>query len=98
MAGFYQVYIHPAVGDGGQVFREKVEKTLNLSLDWYRYDTNAWIIYTTKDAKVWYARLRKHIANGGRIFVCHVDMSDRMGWMPRTFWDWVKRVRESRGL
>jgi len=94
MAGFYHVYIRTAnfVPDDAQ--RALIESSLNLAKDWYRYDPNNYIIYTSKDAKIWTQRLMRWIKEGGFLLVCRIDPTDKNGWMPKTFWDWMSKLKE----
>jgi hypothetical protein len=67
-----------------------IEKTFNLAIDWFRFHSSMWVIYTNQDAETWYHRLKEFIHPGGHLFVCKLDVTDRHGWLPKAFWDWVQ--------
>jgi hypothetical protein len=27
----------------------------------------------------------------GTLFICKLDISERQGWMPKKFWEWLKK-------
>lgn len=90
MAEYYNIYIKAKVG----VTQEQVEKTINLAVDWYRYDDGLYIVYTTTDEDKWFERLKKHVDPKGYLFICKLDISKRNGWMQKAFWEWLKKPRK----
>ena len=88
-ASFYYIYIPPRTG----VAASEVEKTMNLAIDWFRFDDLNWIVYTTSDAKKWYSRLQKFVDPGGHVLVVKLDTSDYWGFMSKQLWEWLKKVR-----
>jgi hypothetical protein len=93
MSGLYCAYLRPRIGSVGEAKRKSIEKTLRTALAWYRCDSNTWIICTVKDARIWYARLGKHVKPGGHVFISRLDVSDRAGWMPKAFWEWMALMK-----
>jgi len=89
MAGFYMVYLDRNL----DVTIDDVKKTFDLALEWYRINSELWIIYSTGDAEKWYSRLKKYIKDGGHIFVCKLNIADRQGWMSKEFWNWLRETR-----
>lgn len=87
MANFYHVFIQPKKG----VTSDQVEKKMNLSLDWFRYTSSVWILYSTSRIDKWQERLRPFVDPGGSLFLCRLDISQRKGWMKQEFWDWIKK-------
>ena len=73
----------------------QVETTMNLAVDWFRYDQKNWIIYTTSDAKKWYARLKPFVEPGGNIFICKFDAGDYFGYMSKELWGWIEKYKGS---
>jgi hypothetical protein len=86
MPSYYHIMIIPKQGAD----RHDIEEAFNLALDWFRFHSTMWVIYTNKDAETWYHRLKGFVQPGGHLFVCKLDVSDRHGWLPRAFWDWVQ--------
>ena len=89
MAAFYLVTISKT-GRAGVSSRERIQETLDLAFDWYRYNDNTWVIFTNKDAKAWYRLLEKFAKPGGQLLIARLDMNDKFGWMPKTFWKWIE--------
>jgi hypothetical protein len=92
MPSYYHVLIFPKSG----VDPKRIEKKFDLARDWFRFNSTNWVIETNKDADTWYARLKEFVQPGGNLFICKLDISDRQGWMPRTFWDWLRPRKASR--
>jgi hypothetical protein len=92
MTNFYHVFIKPKKG----VTSDRVEKTMNLSVDWFRCTPSVWILYSTSRIDKWQERLRPLVDSDGCLFLCRLDMSKRNGWMTRSFWEWIKK-NENRG-
>jgi hypothetical protein len=74
---------------------KRIEKKFDLALDWFRFNSTCWIVYSSKDAETWYSRLKEFVNPGGKLFVCRLDPSDRQGWLPKPFWDWLKEKEHS---
>jgi len=80
--------------------REAIEAVLNKAKDWFRYASNCWIIYTTKDAQTWSDRLRKVPGMEGHtsFLICEMSLGrkeKRAGWLPKEAWDWIDKDRTS---
>jgi len=89
MGKFLHVYIVPKDG----ITKEDIERKLNLGIDWYRYDDNLYIVYTTSDVKKWQSRLIDFVKNGGKLFISEFNISNRAGWLNRDFWNWLNKKR-----
>ena len=86
MANLYQIYISPKKG----ILQSQVEEKMNLAVDWYRLHDSVWVVETTSDAAKWQTRLRPLVVPDGVLFICKLDTSDRQGWMPKKYWEWIK--------
>lgn len=91
MAKFYHIYILPKIG----IQQSEVERKMNISLDWIRYDTNCYVVYTTSNVNRLTARFKPLVEPNGRLFICELDISNRNGWMSKSFWDWIKKDRNN---
>jgi hypothetical protein len=69
---------------------EALEETFDRALDWYRYAPSCWVVWTSSTPEKWYSRLKKHLDTGEHVFICELNVSERSGWMPRKFWDFLK--------
>jgi len=90
MARFYQVYINPRE----EITREQIQKKLDIAIDWFRYDSKNWVVFTSSDEDKWFERLKSFVQNGGNLFICKLDISTRQGWMSKDFWDWIDKNRK----
>ena len=86
---FFHVYLRPRPG----ITVKQIEEKMNLSIDWYHYDTHNWIVYSTVDVHKLWARFRPLVSPGGNIFVCEFNAQHRNGWMPQALWTWFKKDR-----
>mgnify|MGYP001156665812 CR=1 FL=1 len=86
MAEFYHIYVFPKNG----ITKDQIEKKMNLAVDWIRYGSNNYIVYTTSDKDKWKARLIDFVKPEGSLLICKLDVNDRQGWMSRKFWEWLK--------
>lgn len=85
MAKFYHIYLDPKSG----VTLDQIKSKMDLALDWFKYDSKNWIVYTISDAKALYARLEPLFRDGGSLFICSLDMTDYWGWMSNDMWQWI---------
>ena len=73
---------------------EEIELVLNGAKDWFRYAPNCWLIYTSRDPKVWGERLKKiPWMKAQNYLICPMNLKDRSGWLPRSVWDWINAER-----
>mgnify|MGYP004561589991 CR=1 FL=1 len=70
---------------------ENFINTLNKANDWIEFQDKVWLVWTKQTSKTWYERLKPHIGERDNLFVIAADVTDRGGWMPRAFWEFVKR-------
>ncbi len=49
-----------------------------------------WFIKSDLNEQSVYDSLRPYIDDNDMLFVVEISDSDRQGWMPRSFWDWIK--------
>ena len=83
---FYHIYATPKKGES----IESIEKKLDLAIDWFKYSKSVWIVYSTSDVSKWMKRLKPLVEPDGRLFICELNISNRNGWMNKSFWDWLK--------
>ena len=89
MGRYLHIYINPKEG----VSNEKVETQMNLAVDWYRYVSDSYVVYTTSDLEKWQGRLQPLIEPDGRLLIFEIKVNSRNGWMPQDFWDWLNKPR-----
>ena len=87
---FLHIYLQPNTG----VTDSQVEAKMNLALDWFSYDENVWVVYSTADMTKWKSRLAPIAGDSGRYFVCEADPTkERVGWMSKSLWKWLGKDR-----
>jgi len=72
---------------------KELEPVFDNAIDWFRYSSTAWIVWSTSDSERWYERLRPHISDKDSMFIAALDAKDRQGWMSKSFWDWINQNR-----
>lgn len=87
MGKFIHIHIKPTK----EVTKKQVETKLNLAVDWYRYDDNLYIVYTTANIDKWQTRLLELVETDGNLFICELQIENRNGWMNSAFWDWIRK-------
>lgn len=70
---------------------DSLRTDLDTATDWIEIKNNTWLIWTRRSARSWYGRLKPKLKKSERLFATRVDLSDRGGWMPRAFWDFIKQ-------
>jgi len=90
-ANFYHITLVPRAG----VTDEEVRKKFDSAVDWFSYAPNAWIVYTTSNAKKWKERLLPLVKSGGKLLICKLDKSDYTGWANVQLWEWLRQPRET---
>jgi len=88
-AKFYVIHIIPKP----EVSSDDIKVVMNKALDWYQASSSFWVVYSTSDAKKWYARLTESVKDEGFVFICELDIGNRAGWMKKTFWEWLNKER-----
>ena len=88
---FLHIYLKPNNG----ITNDDIEEKMNLAVDWIRYDDHVWIVYSTSDLKKWKSRLKPIAGDDGFYFVCELDPMQRVGWMSKSFWKWLRKDRTS---
>ncbi len=88
---FYHVYLSPKFG----VSMNTIEKKMNLALDWFKYDKNNWIVYSTSSMEKLMTRYKPLVEPSGSLFICEINIKNRNGWMNKNFWDWLKKNRDN---
>jgi hypothetical protein len=75
--------------------RAEIEATLDKALDWVRYAPNCWLVWTSSTPQRWYNRLKPYLEEGDNLFICEVNIAIRSGWMPKSFWEFIRSHQSS---
>jgi len=86
MADFFLIYVRPRQG----VLQAQVQDKMNLARDWFRFDPNVWIVFSTSDEGKWYARLAPLVRQNGAVFICRLDIARSQGWFSKELWLWIR--------
>jgi hypothetical protein len=87
MPKFYHVTLIRKPG----VTNEAVEEKMNLAVDWFKYSSHCWILWTTADAATWKERLSPLFRPDGRVLICKVDKADIDGFFPKGGWAFLRK-------
>ena len=62
--------------------------------NWQHPMESLWVVvvsdYSPRDANSIYGEIRKYIDENDSLFVVRLDLNERQGWMPKSFWTWLK--------
>jgi hypothetical protein len=86
---FFHIYI-----DSKSEYKyEDIKIEMDKALDWFKYDSKNWIVYTSSNAEKWLKRLEKFVKYEGNLFICKFDINESNGWMNNNFWEWLRKDR-----
>lgn len=72
-----------------------VQNVLQHHVYWYRATNNVWVVDTTHPSTWLFERLSPLTNPSGLLFISRLDPTDRQGWMPKDFWDFIEgRLRD----
>lgn len=91
-AELFNIYLKHKPG----VTAQQIQDQMDLSLDWFKYADQCWIVHTTSDPEKWLTRLKPLVEPGGHVFICKLDASIRQGWMAKSFWEWLQPKAEKK--
>ncbi|WP_129020489.1 hypothetical protein [Edaphocola flava] len=86
MENFLHVYIKP----NSSLTIKDIEAKLNFATDWFRYSSNLFVVYTTYTVDECSKILLPLANESGLLFICEFNIDKRVGWMPQSFWNWLK--------
>lgn len=62
--------------------------------NWQHPMESLWVVavssYSTTTGVRLYESIRPYIDDKDSLFVTQIDYADRQGWMPKSFWKWLK--------
>lgn len=65
---------------------------------WQHPMESFWVVavseFSTWDTDAMYETLRQHIDKNDSLFITMIDDRKHQGWMPISFWNWLKEKRE----
>lgn len=71
---------------------EQLEKMFGNAMDWLRYDSHCWIIYTSTELDIWRDRIRTVVASGS-FFLCEFEAGAYSGYPKPDAWKWLQKQR-----
>jgi len=72
---------------------DKLKPTFDHAIDWFKYTSTCWIVWTSSSAEKWYERLRPHIKDEDSMFIIGINHGEHQGWMSKSFWEWLNKDR-----
>jgi len=70
-----------------------LEAVFNRGVDWMRYASNCWIVYTAHSPQAWYLRFKPILSPEDSVLICRVDLKERYGSLPKWAWEWMTKDR-----
>ena len=70
---------------------EQIQKQMNLAVDWFKYSSTSWLIWTTSDIAKWKLRLDPLFRPKGIVFICEIDPNNCDGFMNPEGWKWLRK-------
>lgn len=88
-------FLHIAFHVADAATLEQLAPVFGNALDWMRYGSNCWIVWTTSSPQVWQARLKPHLPDSDYMLISTLDLSqdEYHGWLPQWAWDWISKSR-----
>jgi len=88
---FLAVLLHLA---DGVLRNEKFDAVFTQhALDWLRFNSFIWLIWTDKSVEEWYEIMRHQITPQDQVLIFRIDLKERAGWSQKWVWDWIDRPR-----
>jgi hypothetical protein len=86
------------------MFKEPLDKergaemrlVFDKAIDWMRYGSNCWIVYTNSTTDKWYYRLRDVMRANEMLFIVEIDVSSAQGLLRTWMWRWLQFDRSER--
>ena len=72
-----------------------LEKTFSTAMDWIRYSTHSWILYTNVELDVWRDRIRntEGIQASDSFFLSEFSEGEYSGYQQEAVWKWLGKPR-----
>ena len=84
----------------GRKYDELYDSIKNIAGEgnWQHPMESFWVMaisdYSYKSAENIYDSLRQCIDDNDSLFISRIDNTERQGWMPKSFWNWLKEKKE----
>lgn len=88
-------FVHIGLSFSGAAPVAELENVFNLALDWVRYDTHCWILYSNTELDTWRDRIKK-IAAVSTSFLCEferVSGTKYSGYQREAVWNFLNKAR-----
>ena len=84
---FFHIFLQTRI----DVTQKQVDDLMNQSVDWFRYDSSNWVVYSMSDADALWDQFKSLVEPNGTMFVCELKTQNSNGWMPASLWKWLKK-------
>ena len=83
-------FVHVGFSFTGEPPIDAIEKVFDKAVDWMRYDSHCWILYTALPLNRWRNRLRTipELSNDSSFLLTESD--SHSGYQQTWVWDWFK--------
>jgi hypothetical protein len=87
-------FLHISFDFSGPPKIKELKPVFDKALDWYRYTSNCWIVWSTNDAERWYARLKPLLDDGDTMLIIPFEFSPMTGFASQDSWDFFAKHHE----
>lgn len=70
-----------------------LEKVFNLALDWIRFDTHCWIVYSNTELDTWRDRIRNIDSIGASDAFFLTEFNSYSGYQTKDVWEFLQKAR-----
>jgi hypothetical protein len=86
-------FVHVGFGTSGEIPIARLEKLFSTSVDWFRYGSHCWILYTRTELDTWRDRIRAVPGLKDSFLLVEINVDERSGYLPKSAWDWLQKDR-----
>jgi hypothetical protein len=74
---------------------DELKPLFSTALDWVRYASHSWILWTTNGPDTWLKHIKPHLGENDLVLICELDLSNSpetyIGWNAQLLWDWIRK-------
>ena len=76
---------------------DALKEVFNTALDWIRYSSHGWILYSTTELDTWRDRIRNApgIQESDAFFICEFSSGEYSGYMDNSVWEFIAKHIEN---
>lgn len=73
---------------------EAAKVVFNTALDWIKYGSHSWILYSNVELDTWRDRIKTKLVPGDHtFFINEFEKGRDSGYLTKSVWDWLNKTR-----